>query len=198
LQIEKIALGKSMEEARKRAEKIKYGYKIDGNKLVLDNYLISQVASKFRNQKVEMFLYLPLGTQFQADASVQVYDESEDGSTANTFTRQIDGWLLAAAFGAQDYESAPNMDAANTVKIISGQVLKGNVAAISFLGTLAIGLTGDVDVIRDPKKVIKIATICAELGFPRLKSAMNVGAVTPPAVTLASFMADLAEDFPIK
>jgi hypothetical protein len=125
-------------------------------------------------------------------------DESEDGSTANTFTRQIDGWLLAAAFGAQDYESAPNMDAANTVKIISGQVLKGNVAAISFLGTLAIGLTGDVDVIRDPKKVIKIATICAELGFPRLKSAMNVGAVTPPAVTLASFMADLAEDFPIK
>jgi hypothetical protein len=79
LQIEKIALGKSMEEARKRAEKIKYGYKIEENKLVLDNYLISQVASKFRNQKVELFLYLPVGTQFQADASVQVYDESEDG-----------------------------------------------------------------------------------------------------------------------
>jgi phage shock protein PspC (stress-responsive transcriptional regulator) len=79
LQIEKIALGKSMEEARKRAEKIKYGYKIDGNKLVLDNYLISQVASKFRNQKVELYLYLPVGTQFQTDASVQVYDESEDG-----------------------------------------------------------------------------------------------------------------------
>lgn len=78
LQIEKIALGKSMEEARKRAEKIKYGYKIEGNKLVLDNYLISQAASKFRNQKVELFLYLPVGTQFQADASVQVYDESED------------------------------------------------------------------------------------------------------------------------
>ena len=79
LQIEKIALGKSMEEARKRAEKIKYGYKIEGNKLVLDNYLISQVASKFRNQKVELFLYLPVGTQFQADTSFQVYDESEDG-----------------------------------------------------------------------------------------------------------------------
>jgi hypothetical protein len=78
LQIEKIALGKSMEEARKRAEKIKYGYKIEGNKLVFDNYLISQVASKFRNQKVELFLYLPVGTQFQADASFQVYDESED------------------------------------------------------------------------------------------------------------------------
>jgi phage shock protein PspC (stress-responsive transcriptional regulator) len=78
LQIEKIALGKSMEEARKRAEKIKYGYKIEGNKLVLDNYLISQVASKFRNQKVELFLYLPVGTQFQADTSFQVYDESED------------------------------------------------------------------------------------------------------------------------
>lgn len=126
-------------------------------------------------------------------------EESEDGSTSNTFTRQIDGWLLAAAFGAEDYIASQfaYSDPVNPVKITSGQVLKGNVAAISFLGNLAIGLTGDVDVIRDPKKVIKIATVCAELGFPRLKGKMNVGAVTAPAVTLASFMADLSDDFPV-
>ena len=123
-------------------------------------------------------------------------DESEDGSTANTFTRQIDGWLLAAAFGAQDFDPGTNanLDTSNPVKIISGQVLKGNISAISFLGNLAIGLTGDVDIIRDPKKVVKIVSVCAELGFPRLRAAMNVGAVTPPAVTLSSFLADLAED----
>ncbi len=56
LQIEKLAVGKSADEAKKRAEKIKYSYKIVGNKLILDNYLISEVATKFRNQKVELFL----------------------------------------------------------------------------------------------------------------------------------------------
>ena len=78
LQIEKIALGKSNQEARKRAAKIKYGYKIEGNKLILDNYLLSEVVSKFRNQKVELYLYLPKGIQFQMEESVQEYDESDD------------------------------------------------------------------------------------------------------------------------
>lgn len=78
LQIEKIALGKSTEEARKRAEQIKYGYKIEGNKLILDNYLLSEVASKFRNQKIELFLYLPKGMQFQTESSVRDFDESDD------------------------------------------------------------------------------------------------------------------------
>jgi phage shock protein PspC (stress-responsive transcriptional regulator) len=78
LQIEKIALGKSMQEARMRADKIKYGYKIEGNKLILDNYLLSEVASKFRNQKIELYLYLPKGIQFQTEESVQEFDESEN------------------------------------------------------------------------------------------------------------------------
>ena len=78
IQIEKLAVGKSADEAKKRAEKIKYSYKIEGNKLILDNYLISEVASKFRNQKVELFLYLPNGTLFKTDTSVENYDNSDD------------------------------------------------------------------------------------------------------------------------
>ena len=62
IQIEKLANGKSASEAKKRAEKIKYGYKIEGNTLILDNYLISAVENKFRGQEVELYLYLPKGT----------------------------------------------------------------------------------------------------------------------------------------
>ena len=78
LQVEKLAVGKSADEAKKRAEKIKYSYKIEGNKLILDNYLLSEVASKFRNQKVELFLYLPTGTLFKTDTSVEDYDNSDN------------------------------------------------------------------------------------------------------------------------
>jgi phage shock protein PspC (stress-responsive transcriptional regulator) len=78
IKIEKEAKGKSLSEAKQRAEQIKYGYKIVGNQLILDNYLLSDLKNKFRDQEVEITLYLPEGTLFKADSSVQNYDRSND------------------------------------------------------------------------------------------------------------------------
>jgi phage shock protein PspC (stress-responsive transcriptional regulator) len=78
LQIEKEAKGKSLSDARKTAEKIKYGYSIVGNKILLDNYLITDFKNKYRDQEVEIFLYLPEGTLLKPDNSVQDYDSSDD------------------------------------------------------------------------------------------------------------------------
>jgi len=78
VQIEKQAKGKSLAEAKKRAEKIKYIYKFEGNQLVFDNYLLTDIASKYRDQEVEIFLYLPKGTLLKTDDSVEHYDRSDD------------------------------------------------------------------------------------------------------------------------
>lgn len=75
--IEKLANGKSTSQAKKRAEKIKYDYKIEGNTIVLDNYLLTAVENKFRGQEVEIYLYLPKGTIFQTDESFSNFDSSE-------------------------------------------------------------------------------------------------------------------------
>lgn len=78
LQIEKMARGKSFQDAKQRAEKIKYAVKIEGNQLILDNYLLTEVSNKFRDQEVEVFLYLPEGTILKPDSSLQNYDRSDD------------------------------------------------------------------------------------------------------------------------
>lgn len=75
--IEKLANGKSTSQAKKRAEKIKYNYKIEGNTIVLDNYLLTAVENKFRGQEVEIYLYLPKGTIFQTDETYSNYDRSD-------------------------------------------------------------------------------------------------------------------------
>jgi phage shock protein PspC (stress-responsive transcriptional regulator) len=75
--IEKLANGKSTSQAKKRAEKIKYNYKIEGNTIILDNYLLTAVENKFRGQEVEIYLYLPKGTRFQTDESYSNYDRSD-------------------------------------------------------------------------------------------------------------------------
>ncbi|WNM17789.1 PspC domain-containing protein [Flavobacterium capsici] len=78
LQIERLAEGKSFREANERAEKIKYSFKVSGNQLLLDNYLLTEMASKYRNQNVELYLYLPVGTIFKADDTVQEFDYSDN------------------------------------------------------------------------------------------------------------------------
>jgi len=78
LQIEKESKGKSLSEAKKRADAIKYNYKIIGNQVILDNYLLTDLKNKFRDQEVEITLYLPEGTLFKTDSSVENYDRSND------------------------------------------------------------------------------------------------------------------------
>ncbi|NBL64556.1 PspC domain-containing protein [Flavobacterium sp. NST-5] len=78
IQIEKQADGKSFAEARSRAEKIEYNYQIIGNELILDNYLLTDMANKYRNQEIKIYLYLPNGMYFKPDASVKDFDYSDD------------------------------------------------------------------------------------------------------------------------
>jgi phage shock protein PspC (stress-responsive transcriptional regulator) len=78
IEIEKQARGKSLTAAREAAEKIEYKYKIIGNNLIFDNYSITELKNKFRDQEVNIKLYLPRGTLFKADKSVQDYDNSDN------------------------------------------------------------------------------------------------------------------------
>ena len=78
IKIEKEASGKSLFEAKERAENIKYSFQFIGNQLIFENYLITDLKQKFRNQKIEITLYLVKGTLFKVDSSVQDYDRSDD------------------------------------------------------------------------------------------------------------------------
>ncbi len=78
LQIEKRANGKSSIDAKQKAEKINYNFKIVGNKLIFDDYFLTNLENKFRDQEVQIFLYLPKGTLFKADDNVKEFDESDN------------------------------------------------------------------------------------------------------------------------
>ncbi len=78
IKINKEAKGKSFEDAKNRAEKIKYGYKIVGNQLILDNYLITDLKNKYRDQKIGIKLYLPKGTLFKMNSSMKNFDYSDN------------------------------------------------------------------------------------------------------------------------
>lgn len=78
LSVERKAEGKSLADAKKRAEKINYDFKFEGNKLLLNNYLTTDLKNKYRNQEVNLYLYVPKGTILKPDNSVQNYDSSDN------------------------------------------------------------------------------------------------------------------------
>jgi hypothetical protein len=45
--------------------------------LIFDNYLITDVKNKFRDQEIEITLYLPVGTLLKVDDSVAHYDRTD-------------------------------------------------------------------------------------------------------------------------
>ena len=65
--IEKNARGGSYQIAKNRAEEINYNYALKGNELELDGFFIFDSDNKFRDQEVEVTVYLPIGAILYAD-----------------------------------------------------------------------------------------------------------------------------------
>lgn len=62
LHVEKNANGRSFEAAKKRAENIAYHYTKNNNTIALDKYLTTNAKNKFRDQEINLILYVPEGT----------------------------------------------------------------------------------------------------------------------------------------
>ena len=77
LMVEKRAEGSSFLNAKKRAEAIQYNYSFEGDKLLLDGYFITDIANKYRDQEVELVLYLPVGTTLYAEKNTYSFHRND-------------------------------------------------------------------------------------------------------------------------
>ncbi|WP_066219317.1 PspC domain-containing protein [Formosa haliotis] len=73
IQIEKESKGKNYLEAKDRAEKIVYNYTLKNNQLLLDSYLLTDYENKYREQKVDIILYLPEGSYVDLNRNLRSY-----------------------------------------------------------------------------------------------------------------------------
>ncbi len=75
--VEKKADGSSSRDAKERAEAINYGFTLENGTLLLDGYLTSAVQEKFRDQEIEIILYLPEGVILNADESTYSFHRND-------------------------------------------------------------------------------------------------------------------------
>ncbi|WP_264558098.1 PspC domain-containing protein [Flavobacterium sp. N2270] len=84
-QVEKTADGKSITEAKNRAEKINYHFDIQGNKIKLDNYFVTDFKNKYRDQEVHIYLYLPNGFVIFPEESITDYLTSNNSDISKYY-----------------------------------------------------------------------------------------------------------------
>nr|WP_317045340.1 hypothetical protein [Formosa algae] len=73
IQIEKESKGKNFLEAKDRAEKIMYNYTLNNNTLLLDSYLLTDYVNKYREQNIQIVLYIPEGTYVEFNRNMRSY-----------------------------------------------------------------------------------------------------------------------------
>ncbi|MCY2688700.1 PspC domain-containing protein [Salinimicrobium sp. TH3] len=78
LEVIKEAEGKSYEEARQRAEEISYNTSYSNGRLDLSGILTTDPSNKYREQKVQVTLFLPVGTVLYAADNTYSFHRNTD------------------------------------------------------------------------------------------------------------------------
>jgi hypothetical protein len=134
LQIEKTSRGKTVLDARKRADKILYTFEIKGNRIILDDYLLTQLENKYRGQEVEVFLYLPEGMFFSPDKNIRYFDASYESdynlklNSDNEVYKMINKDLIC--LNCKVDEDAYEAVQSRTVKVIGDDVITEEVQMV--------------------------------------------------------------------
>lgn len=78
MEILKAAEGRSYEDARNRAQEINYSSSFNGNELSLNSYLTTDTSNKLMDQKVQVTLFLPVGSTLYASKETYSFHRNED------------------------------------------------------------------------------------------------------------------------
>lgn len=73
IMIDKNAEGNSFLNAKKRAEAIEYNYSFENGTLFLDGYFLTNIENKYRDQEIEITLFLPEGSVLVAEDNTYSY-----------------------------------------------------------------------------------------------------------------------------
>ena len=78
MEVIKEAQGKSYDEARRRAEEINYNTRFSNGRLDLSGLLTTDPSNKYREQKVQVTLFLPVGTVLYAADNTYSFHRNSD------------------------------------------------------------------------------------------------------------------------
>lgn len=75
--VEKKAEGKNYQAAKSRAQAINHSYTFDGETLLIDGFFTTDIDNKYRDQEIEVIVYLPEGSILFADNNTYSFHRND-------------------------------------------------------------------------------------------------------------------------
>ena len=95
------------------------------------------------------------------------------------FPRMIDLWFLAVCVAARLGLEPSDIAKHDTRKIIDGSIFSSDPWRVHTLMLIAIGKTGDVEIVSDPRKMMALASGLAVAGLPNVIEMLKDGNAEP-------------------
>lgn len=95
------------------------------------------------------------------------------------FPRMVDMWFLAVCIAAREGLQPDDINKYDTYKIIEGTIFSSDPWRINTLMLLAIGITGDVEIVNKPRQIMTLANGLAIKGLPRVIEMLQDGEFEP-------------------
>ena len=91
------------------------------------------------------------------------------------FPRMVDLWFLSVCVAARLGLEPADIDKYETRKIIDGSIFSSDPWRVDTLMLIAIGKTGDVEIVSEPRKIITLANGLAVVGLPKVIEMLKDG-----------------------
>lgn len=95
------------------------------------------------------------------------------------FPRMVDLWFLSVCVAARLKLEPADVVKSKTVKINDGTIFSNDPWRIHMLMLIAIGKTGDVQIVSEPRKMMTLANGLAVAGLPRVIEMLKDGGAEP-------------------
>ncbi len=95
------------------------------------------------------------------------------------FPRMVDLWFLSVCVAARLKLEPADVVKSKTVKIIDGSIFSSDPWRIHTLMLIAIGNTGDVQIVSEPRKMMTLANGLAVAGLPKVVEMLKDGDAEP-------------------
>ena len=95
------------------------------------------------------------------------------------FQRMVDIWFLSVCVAARLDMKPADISKYKTRKIIDGSIFGSDPWRVHLLMLIAIGKTGDVQIVSDPREMMRLANGLAVAGLPRVIEMLKDGDAEP-------------------
>ena len=95
------------------------------------------------------------------------------------FPRMVDLWFLAVCVGARLGLEPTDIAKYDTKKIIDGSIFGSDPWRVHMLMLVAIGMTGDLHIVSEPRKMMALANGLAVAGLPKVIEMLKEGDAEP-------------------